>query len=476
MVLSCAKKLRRTFPERTMSYRFLIIDDEERIFSLINRFLLKEWPEADIEHYNPVVRGRPDGKFDCSVYALIVLDYNLGLNGDDNGLMWLRALRKRPDVGAIMFLTGMGTEETAIGAFKGGADDYLPKNQISYSRFIASAKEILASREQAKAAQRLALREQKDAYNTVTEKTQAIAQQGLKEIWSDSMNRTVPDNATPAARPDRTPGAPLTIPGYVIGSEIGAGGMSTVYLATQKTDGAQVVLKVVDTKLCDDSVVFKRFAREHTLISKLRHPHVVSTYERGFAKDYAYIAMEYFPQGDLIDKVKKGMSAVDATRYLTQITMGLGAVHELGIIHRDLKPGNIMFRDDDTVAITDFGIAKITDSNANLTMHDIILGTPAYMSPEQVAQENVDQRADLYSLGVMFFEMLTRVKPYRANSLARLVYEHVHAPIPTLEGKLAQFQPIIDGLLAKDPDERFQNSHELLIALGYCVGSPQTAA
>ncbi len=153
--------------------------------------------------------------------------------------------------------------------------------------------------------------------------------------------------------------------------------------------------------------------------------------------------------------------------YLRQICEGLMAAHLHDVVHRDLKPGNVLFRGDDTLAITDFGIAKTLDEERSLTSDDVILGTPYYLSPEQVRDGQIDQRSDLYSLGVLLYEMLSGQKPFQGDNVAMLIDAHLHAPIPKLPQELMAFQPLIEGLLAKDPDERFQSAEEVLAAIDW---------
>jgi ActR/RegA family two-component response regulator len=171
-------------------------------------------------------------------------------------------------------------------------------------------------------------------------------------------------------------GVCLLIPGYTIEKEIAKGGMSTVLLAKRLEDDLSVVLKVLFTQGQEDPSALKRFMQEYNLISAMDHPHVIRIYERAFATDFAYIALEYLPTGDLSKRIQRGIAAETALSYLKQIALGLGAIHELNIIHRDLKPGNILFYGEDTLKITDFGAAKIiSDEMEDITLNDMVVGT-----------------------------------------------------------------------------------------------------
>jgi serine/threonine protein kinase len=175
--------------------------------------------------------------------------------------------------------------------------------------------------------------------------------------------------------------------------------------------------------------------------------------------------MEFFTRGDLKQRIEHHVLPDDALNYALHIALGLEAIHGQGIVHRDLKPGNIMFRSDDSLAIADFGISKHLDAREELTNVGSVLGTPNYISPEQGQGLAVDARSDLYSAGIILFEMLAGRKAYRADTPTAVIYQHVHADIPRLPAGLERYQPIIDSLLAKRPAERYQTASELVVNL-----------
>jgi serine/threonine-protein kinase PpkA len=172
--------------------------------------------------------------------------------------------------------------------------------------------------------------------------------------------------------------------------------------------------------------------------------------------------MEYCGGGSLKRRIASGMDRYEAYRLMRDIASALGVLHASGILHRDLKPTNVLFRDDDTLALIDFGLAKQVALTAEVTGAGAIFGTPYYMSPEQGHGEPVDARGDLYSLGVIFFEMLTGAKPYDGETAMSVIVKHRQAPLPVLPRTVTEFQPLIDRLLAKQPSQRFQNVAELL--------------
>jgi serine/threonine protein kinase len=175
--------------------------------------------------------------------------------------------------------------------------------------------------------------------------------------------------------------------------------------------------------------------------------------------------MEFFGRGNLKQRIEQGIPKEDALNYLRFIASGLGAVHDVGIVHRDLKPANIMFRDDDSIALADFGISKRISVGSDLTCAGTVIGTPHYLSPEQAQGIPADQRSDLYSLGVIFYEMLTGRKPYHGDTVSALIFQHLHAPVPVLPVENADMQSLLAKLMAKDPKDRFKSTSQLLSVL-----------
>jgi serine/threonine protein kinase len=243
--------------------------------------------------------------------------------------------------------------------------------------------------------------------------------------------------------------------------------ISTVYLAESEREARLVVLKLL--RQVPDSnergSTFDRFLQEYEIIRQIHHPNVVQIYELGVADDHAFILMEYFPSGDLRARMRRGIVPLEALRILRQMAAALGAIHAAGVLHRDLKPGNVMLRADGTIALIDFGLAKQLSLDAEITATGEIFGTPYYMSPEQGHGRDVDARSDIYSLGVIFYEMLTGKKPFLAPTPMAVIYKHSHAPIPALPDDLVGWQPLLARLLAKEPQERYQSAAELVAAI-----------
>ncbi|HXZ53980.1 MAG TPA: protein kinase [Burkholderiales bacterium] len=254
----------------------------------------------------------------------------------------------------------------------------------------------------------------------------------------------------------------VSVQGYRIVSKIGRGGSSVVYLAERESDKKQVVLKILDAKAELDQILLQRFVQEFDIISSIDHPNVVKIYDRGFSDRHAYIAMEYFPDGSLVEVIQRGLNPRQALSLLAQAASALREVHHRGVIHRDIKPGNLMARGDGSIVLADFGIAKRVDDERNRTRHGELYGTPYYVSPEQIEGNPATAQSDIYALGIIFHEMLTGQRPFEAESVSGLIALHVSAPRPRLPEQLSDFQTLLDRMIAVDPRERYKTADELI--------------
>jgi len=259
------------------------------------------------------------------------------------------------------------------------------------------------------------------------------------------------------------------IPGYTLLQRIGESEAAAVYLAIADDLGHNVALKVSKRKHSGDpadtgqrSIMFQR---EFEAIAALDHPSIIDLYDYGIHEGVEYLAMEYFPCGDLKARLQNPLTADEAIAFLKEIARSLKVVHDAGIIHRDLKPPNVMLRDDGSVVLIDFGLARSLLSGDSSTRTGVLRGSPYYMSPEQAQGEALDPRTDLYSLGVILYEMLAGRKPYLGASAIDVLQQHVMAPVPELPVHHLFYQPLLERLMSKSREQRIASCDDLLSAL-----------
>jgi hypothetical protein len=246
----------------------------------------------------------------------------------------------------------------------------------------------------------------------------------------------------------------VSIPGYRVVRPLGIGGMASVYLAVQESLDREVALKVMAPALAANREFTERFLKEGRITARLSHPNLVTVFDIGQHGTTYYLAAEFIPGGTLRDKLNQGLSVAEALDVVRDVAHGLHYAHECGFVHRDVKPGNVLFRLNGTAVLADFGIAKSIDGSTMATQAGSSIGTPHYMSPEQAKAEKVDGRSDLYSLGAMLFELLTGKPPYDASDPFTIALMHVTHPVPQLPDDVKWLQPLVDGLMAKDPAAR----------------------
>jgi len=272
---------------------------------------------------------------------------------------------------------------------------------------------------------------------------------------------------------------PEKIGRYEIKAELGRGGMATVYHGYDPRFEREVAVKVLPSELLHSDPQFKlRFEREAKIIAQLEHPSIVPVYDVGDEGGQPYFVMRYMNGGSLSERIKnKIMSVQDAARILGQIAPGLDEAHAKGIVHRDLKPSNILFDSKGTPYISDFGIAKLSQSQASSVTGSGIIGTPAYMAPEQASGEGVDGRSDIYALGIILFEMLTGRQPYEADTPMAVAIKHITDPVPRILEANPNLPPDVENIIqvamAKSKADRFTTAVELVDALRD-IDSPAT--
>jgi DNA-binding response OmpR family regulator len=400
--------------------RLMIITDHTELGRALEHQVSVVFPDAECRVHAPLVSGRLHSAFTALGFDAVILDDRVERG---RGEEWLENLQRREAFPPILYLAPADDAGLARRVLDRGVVDCLTRERIDHRRFAGALRDAIQRR-----------------------------RQDLTLVRTSAQGRA---SATFGS---------VTIRGHRFVKELAAGGSAMVYLAESERAADMVVLKVLNEtpEGGDAHAQYARFLQEYELISRIRHPNVVRIYDLGIADDHAYIAMEYFPLGDLRGHIASGLRPAESLSYLRQIAEALQVVHAVGVLHRDLKPGNIMMRADSSIALIDFGLAKHADMKLDITGTGEIFGTPYYMSPEQGHGRELDARSDLYSLGVIFFEMLTGKKPFLAQTAMAVLYLHGNAPVPRLDSSIAAYQPIVDGLLAKEPDERFANAAELI--------------
>jgi serine/threonine-protein kinase len=271
---------------------------------------------------------------------------------------------------------------------------------------------------------------------------------------------------------------------YQVEKELGKGAMGVVYLGKDPKIGRVVAIKTMalSQEFEGDELieVKERFFREAETAGRLTHPNIVTIYDAGEEHDLAYIAMEFLKGRDLAPYTKKDtlLPVPQVMSIVARVAEALGYAHQQNVVHRDIKPANIMYEpESDTPKVTDFGIARVTDSSKTKT--GMVLGTPSYMSPEQLAGKKVEGRSDLFSLGVMLYQMLSGTLPFTGESMAQLMFKianEPHADIRTVNPNLPTcVAAVINKALAKDPEQRYQTGEQMAKAIRLCLGT-MTAA
>ena len=269
--------------------------------------------------------------------------------------------------------------------------------------------------------------------------------------------------------------------GYEILDQVGQGGMATVFLARQRSMNRNVALKFLPNAFLNDEAYLQRFEREVRIVAQLEHRNIVPVYDFGEFEDQPYIAMRYMPAGSVEELLAAGRIPLGRVLSIVeQVASALDYAHQSGILHRDLKPSNILLDDGGGVFITDFGIARILgEGGSNITTQGVV-GTPSYMSPEQARGEPLDGRSDVYSLGVMLFELITGSRPFDSETPYSIAVMHVTMPPPSprdVEPSVtAGVEAVILRSLRKQPEQRYATAGELAQALRLAADLPAAAA
>lgn len=397
-----------------MSIKVMIIDGHADFRSLLMHHVTTHWPDAIISAYDPIMAGTLPDEFSGAGNDIVLLGDSYG---ERDSLLALQLFAKTTGFPAIIYFG----DDNKAQALEAGASAYFQKDEIRHNALVVRMSDLLRSRRRVSS--------------------------------TDSL--FVGDMAT---------GIHPLIKGYRFIKRLAVSEHSAVYLAKKESVNVNMVLKVLRQvpDFSDGLGAFDRFLQEYEMIAEMDHPNIVKIYDLGVSDDHAHIAMEFVPGGDLKQRIEHGVLQSGAVEYTRQIASALDRLHSLGILHRDLKPGNIMVRQDGSLALIDFGLAKRMRLEQEITGHGEIFGTPYYMSPEQGHAEEVDERSDIYSLGVIFYEMLTGQKPFVGADAMSIILKHTKSPVPVLPHRLSQHQALLNMLLAKRPEDRLQTAREVL--------------
>ena len=396
-----------------MTLRVLIISDRLEFRQLVGHHVTLEWQSAHAAEYEPALRGRLRPGFTGSAYDVVLLDHEVQ---GGRGLEWLEDLAERAAFPPIVYFAPPVAGPLARNALTAGASHVLAHTDFEHAQLIEALRDALARR------------------SNLLAETSRVGREPPPEDRFGSVR----------------------IRGHRCIQRLAIGGSSSVFLAEHVATAARYVLKIFRQvpDVVESTPTFERFLREYELVAHLSHPNIARIHDLGIADDHLFLAMEYFPGGDLRARMNEPLPPRVALGYLRQLAAALGALHEIGVLHRDVKPGNVLVREDGSVAFIDFGLARQVNLESDITGTGAIFGTPHYMSPEQGHGIPLDERSDLYSLGVILFEMLSGRKPYTAESPLAVIYHHANAPIPQLPASCASLQPLVDALLAKQPKDR----------------------
>jgi len=406
--------------------RLLLIEEDAGRCDYIRERLASWRPQAQLTVHSPVSQGALAPEFLAQGFdAVLLADSWPG----GRGLNWARELASRAGFAPLVLLTdadlSAAREACALGAYT------LSREELERDTFA----QVLVAAEQ----------------------RQALA----RAVWRSSR----------AGRETQRFGDAF-IRGYRFIRRLASGPTSDLFVGESERAGRLVALKVARDRQDEESQpvdMFQRFLQEHEIAQRINSTAVVRLHDLGVSDEHAWLVMEYFELGDLRRRMRASLAPREALRLAAAIARSLAAVHGAGVLHRDLKPGNIMLRHDGSVALIDFGLSKDLALALDLTDSGTIFGTPHYMSPEQGHAEPLDARSDLYSLGVILFEMLTGQKPYRAENPMAIVYKHRKEPIPRLPAQFEAVQPLLERLLAKTPADRIATAEEAAEALQHTL-------
>jgi tRNA A-37 threonylcarbamoyl transferase component Bud32 len=394
--------------------RCLVVHDDLELRLRLGALVRRAIPTLDADCINGASFDALTPERIAAYLALfLIVEFSLRDNAVDPLARLARSRTQAPRLPIFVFARG-GDERNAARTIKLGANDYWPAHSVKIGELSAVLQRLVEPARSSGAA------------------------------------------ITTAADPWRQP----QIAGYRIVKTIAESTAAAVYLARNDDLAQPVALKVqvLKGRYEVSDADRQRFVRECQILSSLNHRSIADVLDFGITDDYLYLALEYFPCGSLRDRLKNPVSEADAVNYARQIGEALQVLHAANVVHRDLKPSNLMLTDDNRVILIDFGSASVRLAANDLSRSDLCTGTPYYVCPEQIDNRDPDGRGDLYSLGIVLYEMLVGALPYVGKNLDEIFAGHRSTAAPRLPQRVLRYQPIIDCLLAKEPADRYPSA------------------
>jgi eukaryotic-like serine/threonine-protein kinase len=417
-----------------ISPRIAVLDSAYGSRTLISLFLHQRWPNAVIDSIDPFTETMHGLHSIAAPDANLVIIGSIGSVSEATNV--LGKLRNRPSPPGVILLVSAELEEAAPQFAEAGAHAVLLREALSARDLIDAA-------------------------------TRLMRQPGEPPLPHEPARAQLPDARSRGQFPLIVQGKrqDIQIERFRLLGRLAGNENNHVFYAERLRDRKRAVVKVMNGAPIEQKKALHSFIDLYVYLSAKEERNLVKVLDGGIAGDYPYMAFEYLVSGDLRRAMHEPLAPQDALRIARMIAAALGVLHADRLAHMDLKPENVFFRDDGSIVLIDFTLATRFGLVAGMRGVGEVMGTPFYMSPEHGQGLAVDGRSDLYSLGVLFFEMLTGQKPFNAEGAAALIYKHIHDEVPLLPLRFRAYQPLVDKLMAKRPEERFQDTRELLAAI-----------